>query len=178
MAARLRRSDAIFKGPPGNGARTHLKRNVLDACPRFLQDELASRLRLLFDAPDLATARQLLADILDQFTEQAPRAMERLEQGFEDAMAVMILPRPYRRRLRSTNILERLNLEIRRRERVIRIFPNAVSALCLLGAVLMEQDETWSTGWRYFNMDAYYEWKAAQERNNTLRNKAAKGKVA
>ena len=72
-------------------------------------------------------------------------------------MAVMALPEPYRRRLKSTNIVERLNREIRRRERVICTFPNSDSADRLMGAVLMEQEEEWSTGWRYFQMDAYYE---------------------
>src|SRR5690606_15910124 len=64
---------------------------------------------------------------------------------------------PYRRRLSSTNGLERLNREVRRRERVIGIFPNADSALRLLGAMLMEQDEEWTTGRLYFRMDHYWE---------------------
>ena len=64
-------------------------------------------------------------------------------------MAVMALPEPYRRRLRSTNGLERLNREVRRRERVGGIFPNVDSALRLLGALLMEQDEEWTTGRLY-----------------------------
>ena len=79
-------------------------------------------------------------------------------------MAVMAIPEHYRRRLRSTNMVERLNEEIRRRERVIRIFPNETSALRLLGAVLMEHDEQWTTTHRYFNMDKYWEWKAEQEK--------------
>ncbi|NLA26442.1 MAG: IS256 family transposase, partial [Firmicutes bacterium] len=82
---------------------------------------------------------------------------------FDDATAVMALPEPYRKRLRSTNILERLNQEVRRRERVIRIFPNRESAIRLLGALLMEQDEIWSTGRLYFNMEHYREWKEADK---------------
>jgi len=167
-----------FQGVSWQRCQTHLKRNVLDACPKALQGELAARLRLLFDAPDLVTARRLLNDILAEYADRAPRAMDRLENGFEDAMAVMVLPEPYRRRLRSTNILERLNLEIRRRERVIRIFPNVNSAIRLLGALLMEQDEAWSTERRYFNMDHYWEWKAAQERKNTSTDTTLKDKVA
>ncbi|KUK11859.1 MAG: Transposase, partial [Moorella sp. 60_41] len=75
-----------------------------------------------------------------------PKAMERLEAGFEDAMAVMVLPEPVRRRLRATNAIERLNREFRRRERVVGIFPNEEAALRLIGAVLMEIDEAWPTG--------------------------------
>jgi len=69
--------------------------------------------------------------------------MDILEEGFEDATAVLELPEQYRRRLRTTNGLERLNEEIRRRERVIRIFPNRESAIRLIGALLMEIDEKW-----------------------------------
>ena len=78
---------------------------------------------------------------LDEYAEKAPRSVSCMEAGFDDAMAVMALPELYRRRLRSTNGLERLNREVRRRERVIGIFPNIDSAMRLLGALLMEQDE-------------------------------------
>lgn len=139
-----------FQGASWQRCQTHLTRNILDACPKALQPEVHARLRLIFEAPDLDTARQFLQETLSTYEDRAPRAMQRLEAAFEDAMAVMALPQPYRRRLRTTNCLERLNEEIRRRERVIRIFPNEASALRLIGALLMEQDETWSTGRKYF----------------------------
>jgi transposase-like protein len=74
----------------------------------------------------------------------------------------MVLPEKYRRRLRTTNMIERLNEEIRRRERVIRIFPNEASAMRLIGALLAEKHESWITGKRYFDMTEYVEWKEAQ----------------
>jgi transposase-like protein len=83
-----------------------------------------------------------------------------MEAGFEDAMAVMALPEKYRKRLRSTNMQERLNEEIRRRERVIRIFPNDESALRLIGALLAEQHEAWQER-KYLDMEAFREWAAA-----------------
>ena len=92
-----------------------------------------------------------------QFAKSAPKAVACLEAGFEDAMAVMALPEKYRKRLRTTNMQERLNEEIRRRERVIRIFPNDESALSLIGALLAEQNEHWQEQ-RYFNMDEYVQW--------------------
>lgn len=110
-----------------------------------------------------ATARRLLNDLLKQYEAEAPKAMDRLEAGFDDATAVMALPEHYRRRLRTTNMVERLNRAIRRRERVIGIFPNVASATRLLGAYLMEQDEAWSSGHRYFNMDEYWAWKEERE---------------
>ena len=84
-----------------------------------------------------------------------------LETGFEDAMAVMALPEKYRKRLRTTNMQERLNEEIRRRERVIRIFPNDESALRLIGALLAEQNEAWQER-RYLDMDEFAQWAAEQ----------------
>ena len=82
-----------------------------------------------------------------------------LETGFDDATAVLALPEPYRRRLRTSNGMERLNEEVRRRERVIRIFPNRESAIRLLGAVLLERHEQWATGHRYFDMLPYWQWR-------------------
>ncbi len=107
-------------------------------------------------------ARNLLDGILAAYSDKAPQAMQRLENGFDDAIAILAYPEPYRKRLRTTNIVERLNEEIRRRERVIRIFPNGASVQRLLGALLMEQDEIWSTGRKYFDMTAYWEWRKPQ----------------
>jgi len=130
---------------------THFTRNILDACPKQLQSQLNSQLRVIWEAPDVETARQMLQ-----------RVMDFLEQEFDDAVAVLNLPERYRKRLRTTNGIERLNEEVRRRERVIRIFPNVESAKRLLGALLMEKDEAWSTGQQYFDMRAYVECKQEQ----------------
>jgi putative transposase len=119
----------------------HLSANVSSAAPKAVQEELRARVRALFDAPDLPTSRTLLAQTVADCGQQAPTAVAILERGFDDATAVLALPLPYRRRLRTTNGQERLNEEIRRRERVIRIFPNRASVIRLLGALLLEQDE-------------------------------------
>lgn len=147
-----------FQGASWQRCQTHFIRNLLDACPKAVKEEFHGRLRLVFDAPDLDTARHLKDDLVRDFTDRAPKAVERLEEGFDDAVAVMALPAKYRKRLRTTNGVERLNQEIRRRERVIRIFPNEESAQRLIGAVLMEIDEAWTTGHRYLDMAEYWEW--------------------
>ncbi len=85
---------------------------------------------------------------MQTYASRAPKALATLETGFDDATAVLALPEPYRRRLRTSNGMERLNEEVRRRERVIRIFPNRESTIRLLGAVLMERHEQWSNGAR------------------------------
>jgi putative transposase len=151
-----------FQGAMWQRCQTHFTRNILDACPKQLQEELLSQLRVLWAAPDVTTAREILKRVLDSFGDRAPKAMTILEEGFDDAVAVLNLPERYRKRLRTTNGIERLNEEVRRRERVIRIFPNAESAVRLVGALLMEQDEAWSTDRPYFDMRDYLEWKRGQ----------------
>ncbi|WP_213431625.1 transposase, partial [Paenibacillus dendritiformis] len=98
---------------------------------------------------------------------KAERAMRILEQGFDDATAVMSIPEKYRKRLRTTNSQERLNEEERRRERVIRIFPNRDSAYRLLGALLMEIDEKWSNGRKYLDMTDYLEWRKTHAKTSS-----------
>ncbi len=102
-----------------------------------------------------------MAAFVTRFETIAPNAVACLEEGFEDAVSVRVLPEKYRRRLRTINMQERMNEEIRRRERVIRIVPNAESAHRLLGAFLAEQHEAWA-GQRYLNMDEFHEWFAAR----------------
>jgi transposase-like protein len=151
-----------FQGATWQRCQTHLTRDVLEVTPKAIRDELHAQLRALFEAPDLATARTLLRQITATFAERAPKAVTILEAGFDDATAVLALPDPYRRRLRTTNSVERLNEEIRRRERVIRIFPNRPSAIRLLGAFLLEQHEQWTTGHHYLDMAAYWQWRREQ----------------
>jgi len=149
----------------------HLMRNILGSCGSKIRAEVATAAKLVFQAADLPEARRRLAEFGERFAKSAPKAVACLEAGFDDAMAVMALPEKYRKRLRTTNMQERLNEEIRRRERVIRIFPNDESALRLIGALLAEQNETWLER-RYLDMQEYHEWVAARaaahEGNNVV----------
>ena len=129
-----------FEGAALQRCQTHLKRNILDKASKAQREEVPDQVKTIFDAPDTTTARHLLEGSLDRYAGRFPRAMQCLEDGFEDASAVVELPAKYRRRLRSTNMVERLIREVRRRERVIGIFPNMQSAFRLLGAYLMERD--------------------------------------
>jgi transposase-like protein len=95
--------------------------------------------------------------------DKAPKAISVLENGFDDVTAVLSLPDKYRKRLRTTNGMERLNEEIRRRERVIRIFPNRDAVIRLVGALLMEMDEKWQSGHKYLDMAEYLAWKKKQD---------------
>jgi len=135
---------------------THFSRNVLDKTPKKYQSELHECLQELYNAKDMKQAREMLSKILEDYRDKAPNAANLLEEGFDDITAVLALPMKYRKKLRTTNGIERMNEEIRRRERVIRIFPNVDSAIRLIGAMLMEQDEKWSSNQKYFDMEDYY----------------------
>jgi len=151
----------------------HVTANILSAAPKDVQRELKSHLRGLLTAATPQAARALLQTVHTTFATRAPHALEILDAGFEDAIAVLALPEPYRVRLRTTNAQERLNEELRRRERVIRIFPNRASALRLLGALLLEWDEQWATGKRYLTMDLYWQWKQQQHHNEQHQERGA-----
>jgi len=104
--------------------------------------------------------------------QRAPAAVATLERGFDHATAVLALPALYRQRLRSTNAVERLHEAVRRRERVIRIFPNREAVIRLLGALLMEQDEAWTTGQHSFDMTAYRRWRSHPAEQEELQHTA------
>jgi putative transposase len=134
---------------------THFSRNMLDHAPKALQPEIKEELRQLYESVDLESARKVRNQIIAKYEAKAPKATDLLDEAFDDITAVLALPLRYRKRLRTTNGVERLNEEIRRRERVIRIFPNEASVIRLMGALLMEQDEKWQTGRKYFDMELY-----------------------
>ena len=151
-----------FQGVTWQRCQTHFIHNILDATPKSLQPEILARVRTILTAPDRETAVMLLNETLAAYETKAPKAMAILEAGFDDAIAVLALPEKYRKRLRTTNGVERLNEEVRRREKVIRIFPNRASALRLIGALLMEIDDKWASGKKYLDMTDYWDWRERQ----------------
>lgn len=148
-----------FQGITWQRCQTHFMRNVLGATPKHMRKEIYQKVRAILDAPDIQTARYLQQQFSATYEDKLPRVVSVVEQGFDDVTAALVLPDKYRKRLRTTNAMERLNEEIRRRERVIRIFPNRESVIRLLGALLMELDEKWASGRSYLDMDDYYEWR-------------------
>ena len=161
-AGLVKAAQRALQGVIWQRCQVHRQRHVLGRTPRHRRAQMAAGLRRICQAADLAAARMAFAVLATALAGKADRALTILEAGLEDALAVLVLPEPYRVRLRTTNGMERLNEEIRRRERVIRIFPHEASALRLIGALLAEQHEVWSTGKRYFDMTEYFEWKTIQ----------------
>lgn len=148
-----------LQGVTWQRCQTHFIKNILDVTPKPLKSEIKAHVRSIFEAPDTQAARTLLKQTIEMFQEKAPKAMETLDAGFDDATAVLEFPADYRKKTRTTNSVERLNAEIRRRERVIRIFPNRESVLRLIGALLMDQDEKWASGKKIFDMAEFLQWR-------------------
>ncbi len=146
----------VFVEAAWQRCQVHFMRNIMEVCPSKVKPQLLEDLRDLWSSKDPELARERFQEILVTYEALAPKSMEVLEAGFDDAIAVLHLPTKYRRRLRSTNSLERLNQEIRRRERVIRIFPSGESAIRLMGALLAQQSETWLSGRKWLDMAEYW----------------------
>jgi transposase-like protein len=165
----------------------HLRRNVLDDTPDEWRDSMKDLMDEVLKASSQPEAWQIFEEILDgdrqkmvsvateegqteeidayrKLREEAAPALATLKDNLEDATAVLALPGKYRRRLRTTRVTQRLIEEVRRREKVIRIFPNMGSTWRLLGAVLAEKHEEWSTGRKYLDMAEFRDWKEQANR--------------
>lgn len=159
-----------FRGASWQRCQVHLMRNLMSKSSVRQKTEVIEFARRIFAASDMIEARRRLSEFVQRFEKTAPKVVDCMEEGFDDAMAVMCLPEKYRKRLRTTNMQERLNEEIRRRERVIRIFPNEASAHRLIGALLAEKNEAWQEN-IYFGMSEFDEWRQALpvKENNVFR---------
>src|SRR5205085_4586866 len=111
--------------------------------------EAMDDLRSVFDAADERAAQEQLARVVRKYQSSAPALAAWMEENVPEGLAVFALPASHRRRLRTTNVLERLNRELKRRTRVATLFPNSASLLRLVSAVLIEVSEEWETGKRY-----------------------------
>jgi putative transposase len=151
-----------FQGASWQRCQVHFMRNILGATPRNLRKEIASQLKIIFTAEDKKTARKLSNDLIDEYEKKLPKAMNCLENGLESSITVLEFPVKYQKRLRTSNLAERVNEEIRRRQRVIRIFPNDDSAMRIIGALLADLNEKWLMDNRYFDMSEYWDWKNEQ----------------
>jgi transposase-like protein len=133
--------------------RVHFMRNLLSTVPRSAQDAVAAIVRTIFAQPDHASAMTQLHEVARMLSPKFPQATELLQDAAEDVLAHLHFPREHRRRLHSTNPLERLHKEIKRRTRVVGIFPTRDSLMRLVGALLAEQDDEWQVAdRRYFSV--------------------------
>lgn len=146
---------ACFPGVPWQRCQFHLQQNAASYVPRQeLKKPVAADLRAVFTAPDRREADRLLAAMIEKYRATAPKLAAWLETDVPEGLTVFALPAAQRVRLRTTNVLERLNEEIRRRTRVALLFPNEASLLRLASAVLIEISEEWETGKVYLSQES------------------------
>jgi putative transposase len=149
-AARL----AVFGGVPWQRCQFHLQQNAQAYVPRVeMKKEVAAALRAVFGAPSLSEAKRVLAETVQRYRSGAPKLAEWMEENVVEGLMVLAFPEAHRRLLRTTNGLERLNQEVKRRTRVARVFPNEASCLRLVTAVVMEISDEWETGKRYLTFE-------------------------
>lgn len=125
--------------------KVHFYRNVLVHVPKRSQAEVSEAMKAVFVQRDKKSAETKAADLVRQLQARFAKAMEIFEAGIDDVLSYLHYPQPHRTRISSTNPLERLNLEIRRRTRVVGIFPNTAACLRLIGMLLVEKNDDWLT---------------------------------
>lgn len=135
-----------FIGTTWQRCTVHFKRNIIGKLPKKDSTEIRTMIKRVFEAVTVDDIRRFKNELMNQFGDEAKyaKALETLDEGFEDAIQYLNFPEKVHPHIRSTNSLERLNQEVRRREKVIRIFPNTQSAFRLVGAVLMQYQEDYS----------------------------------
>lgn len=144
-----------FPGASWQRCRVHFMRTLLATLPKAAQQAVAAFVRTIFAQPDHASAMAQLDRVLEGLRPRFPQAAELLEEAAEDLLAHFHFPAEHRRRLHSTNPLERLHKEVKRRTHVVGIFPNRKALLRLVGILLTEQDDEWAVAdRRYFSLES------------------------
>jgi transposase-like protein len=143
---------AVFGSIPWQRCQFHLQQNAQAYVPhKYMLAEVAEDIRIIFNAPDQTTAEAYLARTVQKYQKTASRLAEWMAANIPDGLAVFAFPVAHRRWLRTTNGVERLHREVRRRARVVSIFPNPPSCLRLVSAILSEISEEWLTGRTYLS---------------------------
>ena len=145
----------VLTGATWQRCRVHFMRNLLAVVPKGAREAVAAVVRTIFAQPDHASALAQLRRVVEGLRPRFPAAATRLEEAAEDVLAYLHFPAAHRRQLHSTNPLERLNQEIKRRTHVVGIFPTRGALLRLVGAILLEQDDEWAVAdRRYFSAES------------------------
>ena len=146
---------AVFTGIPWQRCQFHLQQNAQAYVPRVgMRREVAEDIRSIFNAPDRETAESYLKKVVEKYAILAPKLADWMEVNIPEGFTVFSFPRELQRRLRTSNYLERLSQEIKRRTRIVRVFPNEQSCLRLISAILMETGEEWEYGRLYLRTES------------------------
>ena len=145
---------AVLSGASWQRCRVHFVRNALALVPKGMQPLVASSIRTAFAQPDAPAAREQWRRVADNFRGRWPRLAEVMDEAEADVLAYLAFPPEHWRQIWSTNPLERLNKEVKRRSDVVGIFPNEAAVMRLVGAILSEQHDEWQAGRRYFSTES------------------------
>ena len=145
----------VFPTAPWQRCQFHFSRNITDKTPKKYQTVIRAELQEMFVCNTLKEARNEKNQIIQEYQDVAETAMTCLDEGFESAMTAMILPRGMQRFFRTSNAVERLNKELKRRSQVIGIFSNEESLIRLMGSVLIEQNSLRQSGKVIFKKESY-----------------------
>jgi len=145
---------AVFSGVPWQRCQFHLQQNAGQYVPKVsMRTEVAEDVRSIFNAPDREIAEIFLKKAVEKYEVLAPKLADWMEINIPEGFIIFSFPREHQRKLRTSNCLERLSQEIKRRTRVVRVFPNEQSCLRLISAILMETNEEWEYGRLYLRME-------------------------
>jgi transposase-like protein len=140
----------VFPSVPWQRCQFHLQQNAQAYVPRFdMKAKVASDIRHVFNTPEFSEAQRLLQITIEKWKKSAPKLSGWMEENISEGLTVFQFPEEYRKKIRTNNPLERVNKEIKRRTRVVSIFPDEASCLRLVSALLLEISEEWETGNRY-----------------------------
>lgn len=145
---------ATFPGASWQRCQVHLQRNAMAYVPKVhMRETVAADIRAVFNAPDREEAQRLLQLTAEKYRSEASRLAIWMEDNIPEGFACFNLPLKFRRRLRTTNMLERIHKEIKRRTRVATLFPNEAALLRLITAILAEVSEEWESGRKYLTIE-------------------------
>jgi transposase-like protein len=141
----------VFVGASWQRCRVHFMRNVLSLVAKSAQAMVAATVRTIFEQADRPAAEAQLRHVGETLQARFPKVVQLLEDAEADILSFYAFPPAHRRQIASTNPLERLNQELKRRSQVVGIFPNRTAVLRLFGALLAEQNDEWLVGRHYFS---------------------------
>ena len=149
---------SVFGSIPWQRCQFHLQQNASQYVPRqSMKVEVAEDLRMIFNAPNRATAEAYLSQVIMKYAKIAPKLADWMEKNIPEGLTVFAYPISHQRKLRTTNGIERLNRELHRRSAVVGIFPNEASCLRLISALLMEYHDEWQIGRVYLTFQDEFE---------------------
>jgi len=160
---------SVLPSVPWQRCQFHMSQNAQHYAPKkAMREEIAFAMRSIFNSPSLQMAEIMVTQAVDQFEKSAPEFTRWLEENISEGLTCFNFPQKHRKKIRTSNGIERVNREVKRRTRVAVLFPNDASALRLVTAVLMEIHEEWITGRQYLDMEEFGFSNTTQESNRLV----------